>query len=539
MEFRATTHEDYAFNFSRITVILGANGSGKSTLLRSIKDFFQSVYVEGGRTIQIQDTIHLTRQNFNKYQNLDQTIKNYQNKRKHKIVDRIFDAFMVLIQKERILKDNHSDAVVKWDEGGRDGDFPIRLQPPLEKLFEQINEIFPNLTFSYNKTDGRIVVHKEGKGEYGPSSLSDGEKQVFSLLADMLELEDIYTVVVVDEPELNLHPELAERLWTLLESEYPDKTFVYATHSIQFALRSNVETLYILSSDPMNIQKIEGISNIERIDLEHFLGGIPGILNATNVVVTEGHEKSFDSIFYRWILNDKSIEIFPCGNCNDVIQVVKKSGIWQKISSDINLIGVIDCDFKTQTQLAELARDSIVYLKFHEAESYVCLPKVIVDAAACIGSQNPLPTISEIEDIILKKLEQQKLIIALKRCFSESTMTVRMSLERSQLLKANSVSAALDLMSKKSTEEIQKAAEAMSIEQFESKLNSEMQAIELVLMDKDIEKALLYIPGKELLQCLVPRTGCKNGTDLMRSIKRNLIFTNYKIFEQLNNELIR
>jgi len=112
MKYTAPTHGNYEFLFPRITVILGANGSGKSTLLRAIKDAQPSVYVEGGRTITIQDVVQLTRQNFNQYQNLDQTLTQYRSKRKTKLVDRIFDAIMALIQQEQALKDAHSDAVV-------------------------------------------------------------------------------------------------------------------------------------------------------------------------------------------------------------------------------------------------------------------------------------------------------------------------------------------------------------------------------------------------------------------------------------------
>ena len=67
-------------------------------------------------------------------------------------------------------------------------------------------------------------------------------------------------------------PELAERLWTLLESEYQDKHFLYATHSIQFALRSHVDALYVISSDPTKIRKISNLSEMPREDLERFAG---------------------------------------------------------------------------------------------------------------------------------------------------------------------------------------------------------------------------------------------------------------------------
>lgn len=217
---------------------------------------------------------------------------------------------MVLDKKEAQIKSDHSDAVEHWAESGREGDYPKRETPPLERLFELFGEIFPHIELSYN-TQARQLWAKKSEQLYGPSALLDGEKQVFSILADLIELEDETTLIIADEPELNLHPELAERLWTLLEHEFTDKTFIYATHSISFALRPNVDKVWVLSSTSENISEFTDLASLERSDTVAFLGAIPGILSADHVLVTEGHEKSFDAIFYRWILSNNRIEIFP------------------------------------------------------------------------------------------------------------------------------------------------------------------------------------------------------------------------------------
>jgi len=528
MEYVATTHGNYRFDFPRITIILGANGSGKSTLLRAVKDALPSVYVEGGRTIQISDVVQMTRQNFNEYQHFDKALASYRGKRKQKLVDRLFDAIMVLVRREQTLKDAHSDAVVRWQKDGAKGEAPVRGQPPLEKLFEQYTEIFPNLHLSYNNANGRVTVTNDHAPKpYGPSALSDGEKQVFSLMADMLQLEDEYSIVVVDEPELNLHPELAERLWTLLESEYQEKHFLYATHSIQFALRSNVDALYVLSSDSAKISKIGNLGDMPRIELERFLGGVPGILNATTVVVTEGHEKSFDSIFYRWLLGDSKAEIFPCGGSGDVKQVIAKKGLWSQISADVRLTAMIDSDFRSDSLLNDLAGDRVGVMEYHEAESYLCVPEILVAAAQKIGSQNPLPTVDEVTVMIFQELQQQRLPIALRRAFSEATVTVRMSLERSVLTTVSTKEDAMEHIRRKSAEEVSKAVDAMSEAAFEARLDRELATIDRALAERDLALALKLVPGKELLARLAPRAGCKNSTDLMRSVKRNLSAENF------------
>jgi hypothetical protein len=59
----------------------------------------------------------------------------------------------------------------------------------LDRLFELFAEIFPQISLSYDSQSKRLSAQKNGQ-TYGPSNLSDGEKQVFSILADLIELDE-------------------------------------------------------------------------------------------------------------------------------------------------------------------------------------------------------------------------------------------------------------------------------------------------------------------------------------------------------------
>ncbi len=72
---------------------------------------------------------------------------------------------------------------------------------------------------------------------------------------------------------------------------------------------------------------------------------------------------------------------------------------------------------------------------------------------------------------------------------------------------------------------------------FERRLDQELEKIDKILVDRNVENALKVLPGKELLQKLAPKAGCKNGTDLMRSIKRNLTIESYPIVNALAEEI--
>ena len=337
---------------------------------------------------------------------------------------------------------------------------------------------------------------------------------------------------------MNLHPELAERIWTLIENEYPEKIFIYASHSINFSLRENVNTVYVLSDDADKIARIDSFEDLERVELSAFLGGLPGILSTNKVVVTEGHDKSYDSIFYRWLTEDSSIEIYPGGGCTDVIDIVGKSGLWSKISTKISLVGVIDSDFRSREYLENLESQGVVPLPFHEAESFLCIPEVIVAVGNRIGSQENELTSEDVEDHIFSNLEASKLSVAAKRVFFKSKITLGVSLTKKVLAKSDSTEQLIEELKGAAEDEIKKATEVCSVETLQRLLEEEIERVDSAIQTRDITTALLLLPGKELLNKLAPKAGCRNGDDLMRSLKRNFKPSEFEILGQLQKSLL-
>jgi energy-coupling factor transporter ATP-binding protein EcfA2 len=449
----------------------------------------------------------------------------------------VFDALVVLEKRELALKAQHSDAVQAWDIAGRSGPLPSKPRAPLARLFELFTEIFPQIALSYDYDARRLSAHKNGQ-LYGPSTLSDGEKQVFSVLADLIELDDAYNVIIADEPELNLHPELAERLWTLIEQEFPEKLFVYATHSINFALRENVDKVFVLSSDSESIGEFHGLDELPRGEARAFLGGLPGLLSTNSVVVTEGHEKSFDALFFRWLLGDSRVEVFPAGGCADVVSVVSKSGIWSKVSTKVTLRGVTDSDFRDAGYLASMHARGVTVLRLHEAESYLCLPDVASRLAERIGSQESLLGVSEVEGMILDSLQGQRIAIAARRVFARTRITLAVSVERRVLAAASSRDAVLAEIERVSLEELAKAEAALDAKELGSMLDSELAAIDRVLEAKETTAALQLLPAKPLLQSLASRAGCRTPADLMRSLKHNFSPSDFEVLAALREEIM-
>jgi hypothetical protein len=133
-------------------------------------------------------------------------------------------------------------------------------------------------------------------------------------------------------------------------------------------------------------------------------------------------KKSFDLIFYRWLLRDEKIEVFPAGNCHNVEQVVGHRGIWAQVSSDVKIAGIIDSDYTSDQPLTP----GVVALPLHEAKSYACIPDIVLALSKRIGRGN-LDADSLIE-LIVSEIARQKVRIIATRFSARTNSSVNFSI---------------------------------------------------------------------------------------------------------------
>lgn len=530
--------------FQRINIILGGNGTGKSKLLLQLKGQVNSfgdprplIYVEGGRTVQIPTHILLTQQNFNNYRTFQQTENGYKNKRQSNLSQRINDALILLDQTEQEINNKYANEAHNWDKNGRKTPFPKKPQPPLERLFELFNEVFPSIELEFDSLNNKtLYCHKNGN-KYTPNNLSDGEKQIFCLLADIVILADSNSFILVDEPELNLNPGLACRFWDIVENELPDAIFIYATHCVSFAMRRNVETIYVLSNNPDNITKIEDISELDSFQLNSLLGAIPAILSSSLALAVEGEESSFDQTFYKWLLSNNDLEVIPVGGCSDVNSVSNKRGIWDKIAPNVKIGGIIDSDYRSDEELSNFSNSATTILKYHEVESYLCTPKLIHDVGNALSVVENVPTEEEVRQLIINAFQSQKNAIAAQRTFARAKIRLGVSVHKKALSQITSEEKLKEIVSKEAEKEEKKASDSIGKERIIKILDEELNRCKSAIESSSIDDILKLMPGKALINQLSPKIGCRTERNLLNAVKKHIQAGDFPHLVALKNEI--
>lgn len=526
----------------RRTVLLGANGTGKSKLLNeavtkasTLFPNYTVVRIEGGRTITLRNSLALDRNTYNSYRDLRTAKQTHKQKIASTLSSRVFDALQVLERMGRSIKSKHSDAVIEWQQQNANDPCPERGQPPLERVFDLFNEIFPRIVLAYDESTLEMSCTK-GDSTYGPSQLSDGEKQCFSILADLVELADDKSVVFVDEPELNLNPLLANRLWDTVEAEFSDATFLYATHSVSFAMRPNVDRVHVLSDNNATIQEIDIITDVTTDELPPLLGSIPAILTTSTAIVTEGTEKSFDGVFYKWLVPDIEFEPVPVGGGHDVAAVAARTGVWEAVAPNFKLIGVVDRDFKSDQQAAELSGKCVV-LDWHEAESYLCDPSLLVAVAQALGTAYPLPTEEAITKALKDYFSENVLHICAKRIFSRLTYRIGVSARKRVCANLSNYDALKRLIDREVQAELAKTNTTFDGNAVSAVYTEERKRCEDALVAVDLDVLLMLTPGKELLNKLATKVGCKNALAVARAARKHIEVDSYPKLAALRQTL--
>lgn len=280
--------------------------------------------------------------------------------------------------------------------------------------------------------------------------MSDGEKQVFSILIDILILTQNNSLLLIDEPELNLHPMLACKLWDTIENELSDCQFIYATHNISFAMRSNVGKILVLSNEHKKLTEIKNIHDIDQDNLRQFLGAVPSIISSNKALLIEGGSSSIDLGLYQWLLKENDIEIVPLGSCNDVRLAVNKTGVWNRLAPSVKLNAIIDRDYRSDDEIKKLQENNCQVIGLHEIESYLCIPEIVFEIGNRLGLIEEPTKLEDIKATISSYFKEVLIKVVCGRVQNQiPTITFDVSIKRPEKQAIDSVERLQTILSSK------------------------------------------------------------------------------------------
>ena len=160
------------------------------------------------------------------------------------------------------------------------------------------------------------------------------------------------------------------RLWSAIEQARQDCLFIYITHDTQFAANhQQSQKIWVKEFDGANwiFEKVEDSALPEQLLLD-----IMG--NRRKVLFVEGTSDSYDTQLYTQLF--KEYYVVPCGGCSKVIEQTKAMRANQQLH-DLECYGLIDRDYRCDTEIDNLRRDGIYVLDVAEVENLFIVEELL------------------------------------------------------------------------------------------------------------------------------------------------------------------
>lgn len=268
-------------------VIAGSNGSGKTTLLESICDYFKTrIFPLNEKEMNVQIDLFLE----NREEKIDEniiselhSINYYKNKDINKY-EEIINTLKILpkliyvpaeidfnevktemtnykseykffnIVNSYIIKDipSYISSRIYYIANTEE---ELTLKEVKEKVNAEINGVFDILDLdvkltglSKDEKNMPIFVNSSGD-EFDINQLSSGEKQLFLRTLSIKMLEPENSIILIDEPELSLHPKWQQRIIDVYKKIGKNNQIIVATHSPHVLGSVSNENIFLLSKN--------------------------------------------------------------------------------------------------------------------------------------------------------------------------------------------------------------------------------------------------------------------------------------------------
>ena len=287
-----------------VIVLAGVNGSGKTTILESIKDFFNNKNINYDEPKKSNVNLDIFFEDFEK-NNIEEAEKNCKDKYEHKLKE----LFYALRDYEYNRKNNgeyYSDLIANFFENppkiiyvpaenkfenvetesttlSREYQFiniinsnvirdipsyiatrrnylatieeDLTMKEITNKVVNEINSIFDILELDvklkgFSKDEKTMPIFENSAGEeFNINDLSSGEKQLFLRTLSIKMLEPKNSIILIDEPELSLHPKWQQRIIEVYKKIGENNQIIIATHSPHILGSVSNENIFILYRD--------------------------------------------------------------------------------------------------------------------------------------------------------------------------------------------------------------------------------------------------------------------------------------------------
>lgn len=269
----------------------------------------------------------------------------------------------------------------------------------IESFSQHVTDAGSVLDVFYAEIDSRVPKELVWAG--------DGIQIWLQLVYHIYRVRNFETLIL-DEPEVYLHPDLQRRLVHLLEST--GKQIILATHSAEIATEADPKLVMIVERSRKRARRAKNESDLQL--LSSALGTafnlrLAKALKSSVALFVEGDDMTILRRLARTlrlpaIANDRGVTVIPLAGYSNWGHITPFAWLARELLPEaIRIFVILNRDYRSDEAIAQVERtfaneDIVAHVwRQKELESYLLTPDVIARQAAA-----PLRTVSEILDSV-------------------------------------------------------------------------------------------------------------------------------------------
>ncbi|WP_313491405.1 AAA family ATPase [Exiguobacterium sp.] len=360
---------------SGLTILVGANNSGKSTIIEALRAISQRdrlpSFTVGRRNIQSGDAVSIK-----VIDELDRTIEMKSKRAGSSEVElngdyseagnifvlpsrRAFDPFF---GKHEFDRNNYiSSNGFPAQRTSQQEYFYGRLfnaennRESFNNVLKKVIDPLPEWTIDQSDNGQYFLKFSKGTVSHSSEGVGEGIVSLFFII-DSLYDSNSGDIIVIDEPELSLHPSLQKRLAQLISEYAKDRQIIVATHSPYFIDLNNLQyglsiarvhqKNYITKISQMSNESVDFINkSLNNLYNPHVFGfdAKEVFFLDEKIILVEGQD---DVIFYKIILNKLAINLignFYGWGIGGADNMGKMASLLEELGFE-KVIGILDAD---------------------------------------------------------------------------------------------------------------------------------------------------------------------------------------------------
>ena len=251
---------------------------------------------------------------------------------------------------------------------------------PDDHYREQLRAVLPHLHFVGASIDTNSLEFDSAGTPLRFWQLSGGEREVAFIIGQIERFGLKNGLLLIDEPELHLNPDLVRQWVSFLRENVEDGQVWIATHSMEAVEAAGTDSTYVLMREPESrlVTSTPRLSGKPIISTLSAALGTPGFsLTSLAFIFVEG-EPHTNEVQRFFALNGGTSEarFIPGGSCHDVIRKVQHVNELAVAAEDQLHVGaIIDRDFRSQSDIQAItAKTNCFILPCHEVENLFLHP---------------------------------------------------------------------------------------------------------------------------------------------------------------------